>query len=104
MTIKKYNTQLYLDEPSYYVTNSKELYWLDGEVLDAMIDRWVDNTKKPSITTIGKTCKLSNQMLMSKEQYSILNTFDKDYSKDAIKIIILIKILLLLWQSLLNLI
>ena len=83
LTIREYKALRMID----YVTNSKELYWLDGEVLDAMIDRWVDNTKKPSITTIGKTCKLSNQMLMSKEQYSILNTFDKDYSKDAIKII-----------------
>lgn len=83
LTIREYKALRMID----YVTNSKELYWLDGEVLDAMIDRWVDNTKKPSIITIGKTCKLSNQMLMSKEQYSILNTFDKDYSKDAIKII-----------------
>ena len=83
LTIREYKALRMID----YVTNSKELYWLDGEVLDAMIDRWVDNTKKPSITTIGKTCKLSNQMLMSKEQYSILNTFDKEYSKDAIKII-----------------
>ena len=50
LTIREYKALRMID----YVTNSKELYWLDGEVLDAMIDRWVDNTKKPSITTIGR--------------------------------------------------
>lgn len=69
-----------------YVTNSKQLYWLDGEVLDAMLARWIDGDNT-NIKTISKTCKLSSGMLMTKEQYDALNKFDKNYVRDAIKII-----------------
>lgn len=83
LSIREYRVLRLID----YVTTSKQLYWLDGEVLDAMINRWVDNVKTPSINTIAKTCKLSSGMLMTKEQYNTLRTFDTDYSKDAIKIV-----------------
>ena len=38
MTIKKYNTQLYLDEPSYYVTNSKEIV-ISGWVMSSLAEK-----------------------------------------------------------------
>ena len=82
LTIREYKTLQMID----YVTNSKELYWLDGEVLDAMLARWIDGDNT-NIKTISKTCKLSSGMLMTKEQYDALNKFDKDYVRDAIKII-----------------
>ena len=82
LSIREYKALRLID----YVTNSKQLNWLDGEVLDAMIRRWVDDDST-NIKVIGNTCKLSSQMLMTKEQYNALRTFDKDYSKDAIKII-----------------
>lgn len=83
ITIREYKALRMID----YVTNSKQLNWLDGEVLNAMIDRWIDGKKNPNIKTIGKTYKLSSQMLMSKEQYDALAKFDKEYLKDALKII-----------------
>ena len=38
MTIKKYNTQLYLDEPSYYVTNNKEIV-ISGWVMSSLAEK-----------------------------------------------------------------
>lgn len=83
LSIREYKALEMID----YVTHSKELNWLSGEALNAMIDRWIDDKKTPNIRTIGKTCKLSSQMLMTKEQYEALALFDREYSKDAIKII-----------------
>lgn len=82
-TIKEYKVKRITD----YVTNSKQLYWLSGDVLDAMIDRWIDDKKNPNIKTIGNTYTLETGELMSKEQYNELRLFDKEYLKDALKII-----------------
>ena len=69
-----------------YLETSKRLYWIDGEVLDAMISRWIYGNKKPDIKTVYKTCKLSSGLTMSKEQYDIIREFesDKEHGKDAV--------------------
>ena len=83
ITIREYKALRMID----YVTHSKQLYWLSGDVLNALIDRWIDGNKNPNITTIKKTCKLQDGTLMTKEQYEALSKFDKEYLKDALKII-----------------
>ena len=82
-TIREYKVAKMIE----FVENSKQLNWIDGEVLTAMISRWIDKIKNPNIKAIVKTCKLSNEMLMSKEQADILSNFDKNDLTNTIKII-----------------
>ena len=68
-----------------YLEKRRDLRWIDGEVLDGCLRRWVyGDTKQYSLVNI-KNLPLSSGEKMTQQQYVTLRDFDKDHAKDLLK-------------------
>lgn len=67
-----------------YIEREKSLKWISGDVMSALLDRWIRNIKTPNIKYIYKNLKLKNGEHMSAEQYDIVHEFEAVKAKDLI--------------------
>lgn len=67
-----------------YIEREKSLKWISGDVMSALLDRWIRNIKTPNIKYIYKNLKLENGEHMSAEQYDIVHEFEAVKAKDLI--------------------
>ena len=61
-----------------YIKNSARLSFISGDLLTALIKRWIYNDKTENITKIAKTYNNDEDRLISKDEYMILRDFDKN--------------------------
>ena len=61
-----------------YIKNSARLSFISGDLLTALIKRWIYNDKSENITKIAKTYNNDEDRLISKDEYMILRDFDKN--------------------------
>lgn len=80
ITINEYKTECM----KQYISKEKSLNWISGDVLSALLDRWIKNVKTPNIKYIYKNLTLENGEYMTDKQYDIVHEFETSKSKDLV--------------------
>lgn len=63
-----------------HIAKSSTLSFIHGEILEMLINRWVNSDKSRSLTYIKKVCRNGEGRVLTKEEGKILSEFDKvDY-------------------------
>lgn len=67
-----------------YIEREKSLKWISGDIMSALLDRWIRGIKTPNIKYIYKNLKLENGKYMTAGQYDIVHAFETTKSKDLV--------------------
>lgn len=67
-----------------YIDENPDLNWITGDVKNALLNRWVNDVKKPDIRSIYKTMTLSSGKNMTSDEYDIIRDFEVSKEKDLV--------------------